>query len=209
MYVNIFNMVKAICNQGHVLAEVGTYGRYRCRACQKAESNANHRKKMAEKRALGLAPGHGWWNKNGLCRKGQHVLAEVGVYVNRNGWTRCKGCALEVMRQQREKYPKVYAKVRTARLQKLYGITFEQYEEAFKAQNGVCAICHKPESAKDARTGRPYQLTVDHNHTTGKFRGLLCHRCNRGLGMFDDPVLANGLVAYLTTAESGSTHPDH
>lgn len=54
-----------------------------------------------------------------------------------------------------------------------YGITEEQYEQILEAQAGKCAIC-----LKKPRTRR---LAVDHNHKTGKIRGLLCSRCNHGL----------------------------
>ena len=57
-------------------------------------------------------------------------------------------------------------------LEKGYGVTIEQYNDLFQKQNGECAICHKPQSEMKL------QLSVDHCHTTGKTRGLLCQRCN-------------------------------
>ena len=61
-----------------------------------------------------------------------------------------------------------------------YNVTQEQYNQIFDKQNGCCAICKKHQSEfKKA-------LDIDHNHTTGKIRGLLCMKCNRGLGYFDD-----------------------
>lgn len=66
-----------------------------------------------------------------------------------------------------------------SKLKLKYGITLEEFEMMKSRQNDVCAICQK---------SRP--LTVDHCHTTGKVRMLLCNSCNRGLGCFDDdPVL--------------------
>lgn len=65
-------------------------------------------------------------------------------------------------------------------LQQSHGLNREKYAEIFHAQEGLCAICRKPESVKQQR------LTVDHCHETGKFRGLLCNRCNRGLGFLGD-----------------------
>lgn len=59
---------------------------------------------------------------------------------------------------------------------KKYGLTTESYDEMLKAQNGICLICH--------RHPRKYRLVVDHDHKTGKVRGLLCSRCNWGLGKF-------------------------
>lgn len=71
------------------------------------------------------------------------------------------------------------------------GITNEDYSRMLDEQNGVCAICHSPAPER----GR---LAVDHNHATGKVRGLLCHSCNYGLGCFkDDPVYLEAAAAYL------------
>ena len=66
-------------------------------------------------------------------------------------------------------------------LKKHYGITPAIYEALLIKQHGACAICRK----KNLGTRR---LAVDHNHTTGKIRGLLCAKCNSGLGLFNDSV---------------------
>jgi hypothetical protein len=62
-----------------------------------------------------------------------------------------------------------------------YGITVEQYEAMAKVQNYLCAICKQPESKK-RKDGTTMILSVDHNHTTGKVRELLCVRCNLFIG---------------------------
>jgi hypothetical protein len=73
-----------------------------------------------------------------------------------------------------------------------YGLTLDAYNALVDAQDGVCAICGKPEQAKRGC------LCVDHDHNTGQVRGLLCTRCNTGLGMFlDNPSLLLEAVAYL------------
>ena len=65
------------------------------------------------------------------------------------------------------------------------------YEFMLKNQSGVCAICEKKCSSGRA-------LAIDHDHSTNKVRGLLCNRCNRGLGMFmDDPKLLSTAALYL------------
>lgn len=60
-------------------------------------------------------------------------------------------------------------------LKSWYGITIEQYEEKLKEQNFACAICRRDQSLFKKR------LHVDHNHETGKVRGLLCMDCNTRL----------------------------
>lgn len=74
-----------------------------------------------------------------------------------------------------------------------YGINTENYEQLFIKQNGKCAICGKPEERK----GSAY-LCVDHCHKTGKVRGLLCHKCNSGIGKLNDDVtLLKNAISYL------------
>ena len=66
-----------------------------------------------------------------------------------------------------------------------YGITQEQYDSMLEAQGGVCDICLKDDPKAPARANC---FVVDHDHETGKVRGLLCHACNRGLGNFQDDL---------------------
>lgn len=85
---------------------------------------------------------------------------------------------------------------------KKYGITLEQYEELFVKQGGVCAICGQPEIKRQARkkNGKVIDdsLCVDHDHKTGIIRGLLCYRCNTGIGkLHDDPALLRRAADYL------------
>jgi hypothetical protein len=87
---------------------------------------------------------------------------------------------------------KVLAQRRNKRYQKLFGITEEEYFQLLAFQNGVCAICNN--TPKDTR------LHVDHSHTTGEVRGLLCYKCNYSIGLLDDsPEKATRLAAYLTS----------
>ena len=71
-------------------------------------------------------------------------------------------------------------------LKRTYGITYVEYQELLDAQGGVCKICKTLKPRKSATDLTP--LFVDHNHTTGKVRGLLCSKCNSGLGMFEDNI---------------------
>lgn len=70
---------------------------------------------------------------------------------------------------------------------KRYGITLDDYNDMFSGQSGKCAIC-----------GAESKLMIDHDHTTGEVRGLLCLRCNTGLGMFrDSPEFLSTAINYL------------
>jgi hypothetical protein len=83
-------------------------------------------------------------------------------------------------------------------LLRTFGLTLEQYEQMLQSQNNSCAICKRPERAKNAK-----KLAVDHCHTTGNIRGLLCSNCNRALGLLEDRTdLLKEAIVYLTKEES-------
>lgn len=65
-----------------------------------------------------------------------------------------------------------------------YGITLEEYNMMCQEQNGLCALCGKPETKKD-RAGKIKILSVDHDHSTGVVRSLLCSTCNLLLGQIE------------------------
>lgn len=95
---------------------------------------------------------------------------------------------IEYARRRRAEDPE---RVRASQRKCMYGITAEDFASLLRKQRGVCAICNQ-----SCSTGR--QLAVDHDHATGKVRGLLCSRCNRGLGHFKDDVLQlQAALAYL------------
>jgi hypothetical protein len=81
---------------------------------------------------------------------------------------------------------------RAWQLQTLYGITVQEYDLLLNKQDNQCAIC----GTEACMTGRVF--AVDHNHDTGEVRGLLCGKCNIGLGQFsDNPALLVRAAAYL------------
>jgi hypothetical protein len=80
---------------------------------------------------------------------------------------------------------------RRSHLKRKYGITLEQYDEMLRAQGGGCGICGQPPSAR-------ISLHVDHDHRTGRVRGLLCFKHNNALGDFDDdPDLLRAALRYV------------
>lgn len=87
---------------------------------------------------------------------------------------------------------------RARALMSKYGLTPRQYDAMLLKQGGVCAICLQPPPA--ARN-----LAVDHNRGTGRIRGLLCYRCNRGImGFFDGDRRRLGAVSrYISSSEVG------
>jgi len=77
-----------------------------------------------------------------------------------------------------------------------YNISIDEYEKLYNEQSGVCAICKKPEIR--VLNGRPLRLGVDHDHVTGKIRGLLCSSCNTALGLLkEDPSIFISALEYL------------
>ena len=73
---------------------------------------------------------------------------------------------------------KKYNKI--ADIRRKFGLEIEQYNDLVQSQNGLCAICNQPETAINQYGKVP--LSIDHNHITGKVRGLLCFRCNAAIG---------------------------
>jgi len=127
-----------------------------------------------------------------LCDCGKIVYVNT---VNIKNTTNSCGCLRKEILLNRTnqknpnyKYGKKESKQRE-KLKRLYGLTLEEYNTKLKKQKSVCLICEK----KDRKT-----LSVDHNHKTKKVRGLLCQKCNTGIGMFQDNIkLLKQAIKYL------------
>lgn len=95
--------------------------------------------------------------------------------------------------KHRKKFPERHRK---AHYKRKYGLDPKEYDLIFERQEGCCAICKKEESGM--RLGRIKSLSVDHCHTTGKVRGLLCQSCNTGIGLLkEDTKLFMAAIEYL------------
>jgi Recombination endonuclease VII len=80
-------------------------------------------------------------------------------------------------------------------LDKKYSMSAQDYDILLEKQHGVCAICHDLPGERRA-------LSVDHDHNTGFVRGLLCTKCNAGLGLFKDDIrLLAAAIVYLQDNE--------
>lgn len=92
-----------------------------------------------------------------------------------------------------KKYPEKRASyTRKSKLKSTYGISLNEYNELLKVQGNCCAICKKPQQEQKRN------FAVDHDHNTGKIRGLLCIKCNRGIGLLQDNVdIIQEAVKYL------------
>ena len=85
---------------------------------------------------------------------------------------------------------------RKATLLREFGITLDEYNDMLTIQGNVCAICKQEETSKFKGTVRA--LAVDHNHTTGQVRGLLCNACNWSLGaMKENITYLKSAIEYL------------
>ncbi len=87
----------------------------------------------------------------------------------------CRPCQNAKAKESRER---VHGGNRHYHLKRRYGLGADDVEAMLEEQNGVCPICERSLSVKDAH--------VDHNHKTGAVRAVLCFNCNGGLGQFRD-----------------------
>ena len=86
-------------------------------------------------------------------------------------------------------------KQRAGHLKRTYGLSWEDYLGLFAKQYGQCGICKTPLSTHIKENSSVEVAHVDHCHTTGKIRGLLCNKCNTGIGWFNDSSLTCKLAA--------------
>lgn len=124
--------------------------------------------------------------------------------------SRCRACEAQYQREKykrnperhaayikawQERHPERAAAIkRRCELRRNYGLTPEDYDSLLHQQQGGCAICGQ------APNGRA--LNVDHDHVTGRVRGLLCDDCNQAIGKLkDDPQLLLRAAKYLREAQ--------
>ena len=119
--------------------------------------------------------------------------------------SRCKACKKEdardyyernreavIERERVRRASKSDEEKRDAQYRRIYGISLAEYDVMLEAQNGVCAIC-----STDTPGGKG-RFVVDHCHTNGHVRKLLCNRCNLALGLVEDqPSLLAKMITYL------------
>lgn len=114
----------------------------------------------------------------------------------RRSW--CKTCSVRVHKKWCDENPKKVEEYRgrdpwtLAKRCNRYGISPAEFVEAYEAQDGKCLVCYNHISQMDS--------AIDHNHKTGEFRGILCKKCNRAIGMLQDsPTVLRRAAEYLET----------
>ena len=140
----------------------------------------------------------------------KHPLAKDGLH------TICRSCAAAHRRKKYQENPEIFKAATTkwiaqnrerhneykrnryrknprahknAVLKRCYGITLEEKEALMTAQGGQCGVCRRDLTGK---------ICVDHDHKTGKIRGILCSTCNSGLGFFGDSIeIIQKAISYL------------
>jgi hypothetical protein len=130
-------------------------------------------------------------NKCGQLKPASAFGPDPRVRDGLRGW--CKQCHVDHATQWNKDHPDRFRlNQRRMVVKKRYGITLEDYAALLASQGGRCAVCGTSDPGKQT-------WHIDHCHKTGVVRGVLCGRCNRSIGAFeDDPELLAKAVAYLT-----------
>lgn len=138
------------------------------------------------------------------------VVRFINVYDAKRGKTKSCGCMSNQKGEAHHSFkhgkslahhPEYKTYKHRKRVCNTFGLSMGEYDKMLAEQNGVCAICHQEETA--TRRGTVIQLPVDHCHTTGKVRGLVCDKCNKGLGHFlDDPEILRSAADYIERTRS-------
>lgn len=117
--------------------------------------------------------------------------------------TICRGCESKRALKWRDENPDKYLDYH---MRRKFGITLARYSELLAEQGGVCAVCGEAPTFENSGrwskrrkgTAAESRLVVDHDHATGKVRGLLCGRCNTGIGFLkDSPDIVRFALKYL------------
>lgn len=157
-------------------------GRRLCQRCEEMHRRA-HEKHIAQNPDAGAERSRAMRERRwvaGLCvRCGKNPQSETKGY--------CPDCLAATRVEARKKAPNRKSRY----LKKTYGLTPDEWSALLTAQGGRCAICGRKDPG-------PKGWQTDHDHATGAVRGILCVRCNNGLGAFlDDPILFQRAARYL------------
>lgn len=163
------------CSCGNPLDAKGAKGLcHRCYERQRYKQNPERANKINLKSYLknkvkAQATQRKWREKNK-----ERIAAANKIYAEKN-----REKLLAYQKQYRKKNHTVLHEKSVVRK---YKVSSEEYQAILKLQKGLCAICGNPPEGKKTK------LCVDHNHDSGKVRGLLCSKCNLAIGLFEDDI---------------------
>lgn len=153
--------------------------------------------KCGKKKLLDEFPKHSG-HKDGLqshCRECKSLTDKE--YRKKN----TKRIDKRIKKWRKDNHSRMKNQLKTYHLCSQYGLTPEEHYQMWVDQNGCCAICNSPIAYKN-------KVHTDHNHITDKVRGLLCKKCNTGLGMFlsdeKGTALLNSAIKYLRKYDGAS-----
>lgn len=139
------------------------------------------------------------FNQCVICRREAHRKAVAKYRKTERGRAYLK----KKRKKKRKKYaatPRCIIKMREYALRYKFNISIDEYNSILKKQDNKCAICNMSETQRN--------LAVDHCHKTGKIRGLLCNRCNKGIGLFsDNTTRLTAAIAYIEKHSTALPQP--
>lgn len=171
------------CKEEKPVSEFRNYPSYQSGACKQCEReyHTDYLRRTREevtlyKRESLLLEGLGYCGRCELTLPLDHFNKTSRTTIGYHGT--CKDCKALLQR--------------ASRVKRFYGISYEEYSQMLLEQDDSCAICKSSFTEK---------VCVDHDHSTGDVRGLLCDSCNRGVGLLkDDPVILQSALDYLNKA---------
>ncbi len=157
-----------------------------CKECFQAARRADYAAKVAEREGRTVRPYTKVTGETHWCNRCHETKPHAGFSPKagdgKGPRQPCKACT-NVARRERYRTTNEYEGMTRASLERLYGLTLEEYRRMEAAQGGLCAVCNEPE--RPCKDGTVRRLGVDHCHATGQVRELLCRRCNTLLGSME------------------------
>lgn len=187
------------CNKSKTLEDFYYYRNRRsrdglCKKCRN-EKNKNWRRRNLNNE---------FYIREKLLKEGKNICHVCGYTKSLKGFYKSNHVKTGYLNTCIE-CKKIYDK--NSKLKYCYGINLDDYNKLLEIQNNRCAVC------KIHFNTHKFQIVVDHNHTTNQIRGLLCHTCNRALGLLkDNTQILYSAIRYLKQAQYKSDklleHPE-
>jgi len=126
------------------------------------------------------------------AKQARYLADPVAAKARVKRWQQANPDKVNARQRLRRSTPEAKRRERSAHLMRKYGMTIEEYDAMLEGQAGGCFICGRPPR-------EDISLHVDHDHATGKVRGILCFRCNNALADFgENPELLRKAASYVS-----------